>query len=189
MENGNEILIQHISEQIALEEHLYKLMGDQIELMSESEFEEARNTLRKICEILERHFVPLNELLNKLELGSNNKAVIGNGISHGHSYDHKHPGQNISRMLRDDYSALNKVTMSNTLLHTMALALDSEEIANVALKHLENLTPFVVKIGELVPEVVTKELAALSSTINLLAAQTALKNTKDAWKRRPYISP
>ncbi len=62
---------------------------------------------------------------------------------------------------------MNSITMGNTLLHTTALALDSHEVAATALMHLKNLTPLVIKISELVPEVVAKELHTESPIIDL----------------------
>jgi hypothetical protein len=89
----------------------------------------------------------------------------------------------ISRILRDDYAALNHVTISTTQLHTLALSLGARDVAELALTHLENLAPLVVKIGELIPSVTTRELVKEFPSVDQGVAQTALLNTKRAWKK------
>lgn len=190
MNNLDEHLKQYIREQIALEEHLSTVIEQQISEVSETEFADAKNVLIQTREVLERHFIPLNALLDKLEKDTATALAItvssnGSGNSNGL---HHHPGETeqrskrISTILRDDYSALNLVAISNTLLHTTALALNCQEVAAIALSHLQNLTPLVVKIGQLVPEVVARELRTQSPEIDLAIAQIALKNTQLAWR-------
>ena len=64
----------------------------------------------------------------------------------------------VSRMLRDDYTALNMASFSYTMLHTTALAFHDEPVASLALKHLQDLTPLIMHLNEVVPHVVVKEL-------------------------------
>lgn len=186
MDNHSEVLKQQLSEQIALEEHLCKIIEEQLSEIDEVEFADARVLLSNTCKVLERHFTPLNRLLDKLDEGlsqaSQFKAEPGNGNGTNMNLQDQR-SRRISKILRDDYSALNLITISNTLLHTTALALDSKEIADTALSHLENLTPLVVQIGELMPEVVARELQSESSKIDLGVAQTALKNARLAWRK------
>ena len=185
MENCDEILRQYLSEQIALEEHLSKIINEQIAEIDEVEFADAKNLLIKTNQVLERHFTPLNELLDKLEndaLIARTQPITSNGRGGEHHPPHlEQRKRRISRILRDDYSALNLIAISNTLLHTTALALDCQDVATLALKHLENLAPLVIRIRELVPEVVAKELHAQSPNVDLKAALTALKNTQLVW--------
>jgi hypothetical protein len=163
------------------------MMEGQISEIDENDFADARNLLIKASEVLANHFTPLNESLDKLEqdtLNARKISVAGNGAGPTkNSLDRKLNYQQISKILRDDYSALNLITMNNTLLHTTALALDCHDVATIALKHLENLAPLVIKMGELVPEVVTRELYSASPKIDLNIAKTALENTKLVWQK------
>ena len=181
------ILKQHISEQIALEEHLAVVINEQILHIDEAVFAEAKALLKKTTQVLESHFTTLNQLLDKLDKKALSEQIQSVAINGQHiDIDGKDDKVNIqiSRLLRDDYSALNLVTISNTLLHTIALALDADEVAATALKHLENLTPLVVKIGHLVPEVVTQELrSAFPTIIDRSTASTAIRNTELAWRK------
>jgi hypothetical protein len=89
----------------------------------------------------------------------------------------------MSKILLDTFAALNRITISNTLLHTTALALGNDDIAAQTLKHLDNLAPIIVKIGELLPQVVTLELQADNPAVPLSAAHQALENTKHIWQK------
>ena len=189
MKNSYKILQQQIREQIALEEHLCRIIDGQIEDIGEVEYVDyidAKNLLKNTRQVLEKHFTPLNELLDKLDCDDDIKQRVGvvpNGLDVKTAHNTELAQGRISKILRDDYSALNLITISNTLLHTTALALNSLEIATIALQHLENLAPFVVRIGELMPEVITRELRTQSPSIDLSVAKTALVNTKQAWSK------
>jgi hypothetical protein len=184
MSSQNQILIQHIHEQIALEEQLCKIIEKQISEINEPNYIDAKNLLIRAFKTLESQFAPLNSILDKLEDASSIDIfkTESNGIEMKNLLDPEQKNSIISRILRDDYSALNLITMSNTLLHTTALALESKEVAELALQHIKNLAPVVIKIGQMVPDVVTRELKIKSPLIDLNIAKTALKNTQQAWK-------
>ena len=88
----------------------------------------------------------------------------------------------VSRMLRDDYTALNMSSFSYTQLHTTALAFHDEHIAKAALQHLQDLTPLIIHLNEVVPHVVVKELQDEDEGIDTSVAPTAIANTQHAWK-------
>ena len=186
MDNPEQVLEHQLREQLALEEHLCRTIEEQITGIDEVSFADAKNLLRKTSLVLATHFASLNALLDRVEqtaLTARNLVVAGNGVGPVTAMEREQKKRQISKILRDDYSALNLVTMSNALLHTTALALESGEVAALALKHLENLAPLVVQMGALVPEVVARELHAESSTIDLSVAKTALKNMQLAWQK------
>jgi hypothetical protein len=185
-----EILIEHLArnlrEQLALEEDIYRNIKSKIDLIDEIEYADARHLLSQTCLVLEKQFKPLNESVDKLEESSFADPSL---TYHSNGSDHdilsaaaKRQGK-ISRILQDAYLALNGVTISNTALHTTALALDAHDIAHLALKQLQNLAPLVVQIGRLMPEVIARELHKESANIDISIAQQALKNVQLAWKK------
>jgi hypothetical protein len=185
MKDANELLIQQLCEQIALEEHLCQLIQGQADGINDSQFLDAKALLAGTADTLRRHFDALNKLLDVLE--KDGISLTGSGrLTNGGTHLHPETASEalaVSRMLRDDYAALNRVTISNTMLHTAALALKSQDLALAALKHLENIAPFVVQIGELLPDVIARELQAHSDEVDLSIAKEALRNTKRAWGR------
>jgi hypothetical protein len=186
MENQNDIVNLYVSKQIALEEHLFKIIEDQISEINELEYNDAKVLLKKTSQILEYNFISLNEQLDKIERDtfcSRKKTVERNQKTLQKESPTEQENKRTSRILREVYSTLNLITISNTQLHTTALALDSVDVANLALKNLKTLAPLVVLIGELIPDIVTRELYSVIPTIDLSVAQRALVNTKLAWKR------
>lgn len=187
MNLNNEILAQQISEQIALEEHLSFILEDQIENLSKLDYSDARSTLVNIKEKLDTHYVSLNKLLNEVESNSEVKSLTKNGVNHSKSFEKDQFHSKISRMLRDDYTALNQITICNSYLHTTGLALNSSDVASIALSHLQDLAPLVVRIGELVPNIITKELKLEYPDCDQTIAEIALKNIKEAWKKKAIL--
>jgi hypothetical protein len=190
MKKIDRLLIEQLREQLAIEEDLCTMLEEQIDDILETKYSEARNLLISAKEVLIRHFIALNETLDKLEMHDTDSRALeikhkSNGIDTQSESNSSNEQKNrkISRILRDDYSALNLVTISNTLLHTLALAIDNQYVADLALRHLENLTPLVVRLGELMTDVVTLELHAELPEIDLKSAKIALQNTKLAWKK------
>ncbi len=186
MENPEHVIKQQLREQLALEEHLCRTMEEQIAGIDERYFADAKKLLRQTISVLTTHFASLNGQLDQLEqrsLNERNQMVAMNGAVPKNSLGREQQKGQLYRVLRDAYSALNLITMSNTLLHTTALALGSGEVAALALKHLENLVPLVIRLGELTPEVLALELHAESSSIDLSVAKIALKNTQLVWRK------
>jgi hypothetical protein len=186
MATSTEILEQHIHEQIALEEQLCRILRMQAEGISSPEFADAKALLLHAADALEEQYRPLNELLDSLEKeseGASAQIIANNGHGIRNFLDLEKQKCVLSRLLRDDYSALNHITISNTSLHTAALALNSDAVATLALKHLEALAPLVIKIGKLVPQVILRELQSLLPTVDLAVAEQATQNTRAAWRR------
>lgn len=183
MKNLNDVLIKQLSEQIALVEDLYKSIDGQISSINKAEYADAKSTLTVINQILECHFAQLNQLLEELD-EQTKKAHLKLVASNGEViFDNREKELQISRVLRDNYSALNLITIGNTLLHTTALALNNQALANLTLKHLENLVPLVIKVGELLPYIAVRELQSDAPNIDLEVARAALKNAKSIWQK------
>ena len=87
----------------------------------------------------------------------------------------------LSRLLRDDYTALSYAAMTYTMLHTAALAAANAPIADLALRHLRELTPLIVQLSTILPEAVLYELKDPSGKLDKGVARAALENTHRAW--------
>lgn len=182
MDRCNEILKSQICDQIALEEQLYKSIEDKIMELDDNDFVDAKEILQRIASTIENHYTRLNNSLEVLdsEAGRVRKASL---VDLDKSLVNlKSLNKNVSKILRDVYSELNKIVISTTQLHTMALALDKQELAVVALTHIQNIAPLIVSLGKLVPEIVTRELKSILPEIDSAVAKLALENTRSAWK-------
>ncbi|MGV3531159.1 MAG: hypothetical protein ACO1QR_02230 [Chthoniobacteraceae bacterium] len=90
----------------------------------------------------------------------------------------KHP---VSRMLRDDYTALSLKATAYSMLYTTGLTLRETPIANVALRHLNETTPLVMQLSAAIPGIVVRELAEDGLDVDTSATPLAEEKTQAAW--------
>ena len=108
------------------------------------------------------------------------EAVAGVAGTLAGLYDkvRKHP---VSRMLRDDYTAMSLAATGYSMLHTTALAYRDIPVANVALRHLRDVTPHVMELSRIIPRVVVRELAEDDNSVDCSVSELAERNTLEAW--------
>lgn len=87
----------------------------------------------------------------------------------------------VSKMLRDDYTALSMITIGYTMLHTHALADEDFGLAEVTQNHMANCTSMITELSKLVPLVVAGELIDDAERAEEVGRK-ALENTQAAWR-------
>lgn len=90
----------------------------------------------------------------------------------------------ISKLLRDNCTALNFASTGYSMLHAAAVACGEREAADVAGSHLKQLSPLVVEFSTMIPEVVVEELAQRGVPVDADAVSTSLEEIKEAWSPR-----
>jgi hypothetical protein len=95
-------------------------------------------------------------------------------------------GETVSRMLRDDYTALSFLSVCTIALHTTALALNDTLTMDLTLRHLREYPSLMMSLSDLLPYAVVAELAKEAVPItNAEAAEQAVHSLRDAWRRAP----
>lgn len=89
----------------------------------------------------------------------------------------KHP---VSKMLRDDVTALNLAATSYGMLYTTAVAFEDDAIAEVALEHLNSLPGEICEMTSFLPQVIVEELRK-DHSVNSEAAEIAQEAIDQAW--------
>lgn len=87
----------------------------------------------------------------------------------------------VSKIVRDNYTALSMITVGYTMLHTLALANDDESLAEISGNHLKECTNMVTEISKVVPLAVANEVIDDKDRAKEIG-QRALHNTQQAWK-------
>jgi len=90
----------------------------------------------------------------------------------------KHP---VSRMLRDDYTALSLSAIGHSMLHTTGLTLRDLPIANIGLRHLREIAPLIMELSDVIPAVVVRELVEDDPMLDPTVAEVARENVRNAW--------
>lgn len=88
-----------------------------------------------------------------------------------------------SKVLRDDYAAFNLAAVSYTMLHTTATALGDQRVAALAQEHLRGYAGAVIRINQIIADVVVSELAKDDHEVQAGAAETTRKITDQAWQQ------
>lgn len=145
---------------------------------------EAHAFVQKTEALLQNHMDKLEAHLESLG-GSAAKpvkeavtAVLGKAAG---VIDNIRQNDKISANLRDDYTALNLTAMSYTMLHTTGLALKDQATANLAQKHLMDLTPLITQLNEMMPKIVAHELQDEGENVDPSVSTLAIQNTQKAW--------
>jgi hypothetical protein len=184
-EKRNETLQKYVSDMVALEDHIESAVKHQT---SDDKLEKHNaEAVRLIYRIEQTNKTHKEALKRHLEAIGGDSAtgikematdVLGNlaGL-----YD-KVRTQAVSKMLRDDYTALNLAAMGYTMLHTTGLALRDQATADLALRHLRDYTDVVMTINEIIPQVVVEDLRTDVEMVNESSVQQARQNTQNAWK-------
>ena len=179
---------KHLSDMMAVEEHILEAIERQRSDEKVREHLEANKILIEIERVLRNHVEALGTLND--QYGASSESVIKKAVTEALGFvaglydkvrDHK-----VSRMLRDDYAALSLAAMSYTALHTFGLAVKESKVADLALRHLEELTPILIEISRALPNLVLEEVSdRLGGEVETGAAPTAVENTQRTWRVEP----
>ena len=85
-------------------------------------------------------------------------------------------------VVRDDLTALNFAVACYQMLHTTALAMHDQPLADLALRHIKDFTPEIMDLSEVLPSVVLCDLEREKKiSADESVAEEARKNTREAW--------
>lgn len=176
---------KHISDMIAVDSHILEAIERQRQDERVLEHVDTNRMLIEIERTLRDHVQALEALADTF--GAKGESVVKKAVTEALGFvaglydkirDHK-----LSRMLRDDYTALSLAAMSYTALHSFGLAVREQKIADLALRHLNAYTGILVEISRLLPFVVVEEVAEeVEGTVDTAVGHIAMSNTQRAWK-------
>lgn len=86
----------------------------------------------------------------------------------------------ISKILRDDYTALSMLASGYTMLHTAALTYEKKDLAEYAQNSLTRIAQLITETSQVIPYVVAEELSDDPSKA-LEIAEQSLEETQKAW--------
>ena len=86
----------------------------------------------------------------------------------------------VSKMMRDDYCSLSMIAIGYTMLHTLALAANDKELAELSSGNLSDIAQLITETSRVVPVVVALELTDDKENASKIWKE-ALENTQNAW--------
>lgn len=173
---------KYTSDLLALENHFMNAVKKQ-KSSEKVKDEDVIELLHETDKMISGHVKSLERHMDRLggEMKSDIKSKIASftgsvaGLIDGARKD------TVSKMMRDDYTALSMIAVGYTMLHTHALAGKDQLLADLTLQNLKNCTSLITEISKVVPLVVAREITEDKNTADEIG-QKALKNTQNAWK-------
>ena len=184
MKTRNEAIRKHLSDMLAVESHIKEAVERQLEEDEVLKHSEATALLQKISLTVSTHCEKLEAVSEAYggDLQAQIKQTITELVGAVAGLYNKVRQHELSRMLRDNYTALSLSAMSYTSMHAFGLAIREPQIAALAQQHLHDLTPLMVELSKVLPDVVVLEVAEESDfEVDVTVGQQAVDNTQEAW--------
>ena len=176
-------LQQHVGDMLALDRHILSAVDRQLMDTDASSYANVRELLDSTREVMGRHIDRLEQELDVLGGSPTSpiKSAVSSAAGSAMALLDRVKHAQVSRMIRDNYTALSLASVSYSMLHTTALALNSQRIADLAQQCLMEVTPLIIRYSEQIPVVVVNEMARDALPVDVTISQVAVDNTQRAW--------
>jgi ferritin-like metal-binding protein YciE len=162
MDDKNRTLTTYVGDMHALEHHMLEPFQRQLDLTKD--VPEAHQVVQQLVDTAQRHETALDARVKQLGHPQKNvsdtvKAAVAAlfGVAAG-AIDSVRP-QQVSKALRDSYTATNHAIIAYIMLQTTALALNDQETATLAAQHLQNHVHNAQAIASIMPSLVIYDLS------------------------------
>lgn len=171
----------YVNDMYAVEKHVLEAVERQAQNKDVQKKPQVQQLIQRTQGILQQHVQVLDQHLNHLGGRSTLKSAVASvaGVAAG-LYDQVRT-ETVSSMLRDDYVALSMVAAASTMLHSTALSLGDQMTADIALRHLKDVTPVITELSKMLPGVTVQDVHDDVKTANTSVVQQAMQNTQEAW--------
>jgi ferritin-like metal-binding protein YciE len=160
--DANEAINSYVTDMLALERHIQTALKGQIEDLDD-DYPDVVRHLRMIEREIEGHIDSLQVLSERrTESGQGladvvkraGSAILGAGAA---AIDFVR-GEKLPKNLRDDYTATSLAAIGYVMLHTTALSLGDQEVADLAHRHLRDHARNVMLLHNVIPGAVVSFL-------------------------------
>lgn len=182
--NRNEAINSYITDMLALEDHIEKAIKGQ--LADLKDYPEVITTLRDIHTKVAHHISDLRTVSDQREAG----GVVESVKRAGSAVAGAAAGiidlirtEGLPKNLRDDYTAFSLANIGYVMLHTTALAVEDQEVADLAHQHLRDYTDAVIRLNSLIPAAVVRILEQQGLPVRADIVSQVNANVAEAWKQ------
>jgi ferritin-like metal-binding protein YciE len=180
----NEAINSYITDMLALEDHIEKAINGQ--LTDLKDYPDFQNELRQIHRTIEHHVSDLRMLSDRRNAG----GVVESVKRAGSAVAGMAAGlidlvrtEGLPKNLRDDYTAFNLANIGYAMLHTTALSLGDQEVAELAHQHYRDYADAVMRFNNLVPASVVRYLQQEGLPAREDVVQQVSRNVEEAWRQ------
>lgn len=161
MTQDHEIIRMNLDELLAAEEFLDDLVSDHLKAEPLRQRDQAQEECATLQSVVQQHVSQLKTHLDSMDDSAAGVRTVGDEPALAaklNAMADSRQSRTATQMLRDQYGSLSLVAISYTMLHTQAAALGDDATAKIALDHLQDLTPRVVKLSRVIPYVVAEDI-------------------------------
>jgi ferritin-like metal-binding protein YciE len=177
-------IADYVGDMAALESHIEEALDRQLREVKDDPV--ALAAVRNFHDMVKRHRDTLKEMEEKTG------KTIGTPIKEaGAALFGKAAGiidllrtEGISKGLRDDYAAFSLAAISYSMLHTTATALVDSRVASLAERHLRDHADAIMRINEIMPGVVIRELEKDGHRADSAAVEATREAVLRSWQQR-----
>ena len=180
---GKPTINTYVSDMLALEQHLLKPFERQAADEAVAKSPRAAQVVNEAVETTNAHIAALEERLESIggHAGSPVKSGVAAFAGYMAAAVENVRKTEVSKDLRDDFTALCLASASYTLLHATALGLGDVETADLAKRHLADEASLVMRVSEALPSVVLAELQDEGVEVTPNVAKRAEQEAEAAW--------
>lgn len=187
MAKREETLKKYVGDMLAVDKHILEAIERQTKDKKFQSQPEAAQFVDAVQALLQSFIAENEGFLNRmggqpaapLKKAATGVLGVGAGI-----IDKVRPDA-VSEGLRDDYTALNLAAVGYSMLHTTGLALKDMPTAELAQKHLTGLAPMIMRINQILPPIVARELQDEGEVVDTGAGTLAVEHINKAWQNTP----
>ena len=179
----NEAINSYIGDMLALEDHIEKALRGQ--LADLKDYPDVVTELRQIHRQVEHHISDLQVLSDRRKAAGVAGAVkrAGSAVAGAAAgLIDLVRSEGLPKNLRDDYTAFNLANIGYLMLHTTALALGDQEVADLGRQHFRDYAAAILRFDTLVPESVVRYLQQEGLPATDVVSQVE-KTVKEAWEQ------
>ena len=183
MRSPTDAINSYVTDMLSLEEHIDKAVKGQIEDLKD--YPEVVAELRMLQRGVHHHLEDLKQLRERRGGATATDAIkrAGSsilGLAAGAIDLVRNEG--LPKNLRDDYTAFSLAGVGYVMLHTTALALGDQEVADLANQHLRDNTKAVIRLNNIIPPAVVRFLQQEGLPARPDVLQDVNRNVTEAWR-------
>lgn len=155
----DEAINSYITDMLSLEEHIQKAVRGQLEDLED--YPEVTRDLRQVLRKVEQHVSDLKQLSDRRKAQGPSDAIKRAGsvlLGLGAAAVDLVRNEGLPKNLRDDYTAFSLATIGYLMLYTTALALEEQEVTDLARQHFADYAQTVTLLHNVVPGAVLRFL-------------------------------
>ncbi len=183
-EKHRKTIVDYVGDMTALESHIEEALDRQLKEVADDPA--ALTAVKEFHDTVKKHRDTLRALEEEIgkTIGSPVKEAGAALLGKAAGIIDMVRSEGIAKSLRDDCAAFSLAAIGYSMLHTTATALGDKKVASLAERHLRDHAENIMRINEVMPEVVIRELKKDGHEAEISAVEATRKAVNRSWQTR-----